>query len=76
MKKEIEACKKLKRLECGLCEDDLPAKELMTSEKAELEWEKENKEELDRLHRVTERREKIHEEIKKEENKKRFHDML
>jgi hypothetical protein len=66
----------IERIECGIAESDLPAKEWLAIAEAEMEWERENNEELDIMHQMSEKEEEISEKIKKEEDKKRFQDLL
>lgn len=76
MKQENDILNEIERIECGIAEDDLSAEEWLDIAKAELEWEEENKEELESMRAEIEKEEKEIEEIKKAKDKKRFQDLL
>ena len=75
-KQENELLNEIERIECGIAEDDLPAEILVDFAEEELEWEEENKEELEFMRVSIEEQEKKLEEIQKARDKKRFDDLL
>jgi hypothetical protein len=75
-KEETDKLNEIERNEYGFAEDDLSAKEWFDIAEAEREFEEENKEELETLRARIEKVEKIIEEERKAEDRKRFQDLL
>ena len=76
LKQRNDEMNEIERNECGRAEDDLSAKEWVDIAETELEFEEENKEELEFRRAGMEEEEKENEEIKKAQDKKRFDDLL
>lgn len=76
LKQETDKLNEIERKECGRAEDDLSAEEWVDIAKTELEFEEENKEELEFRRAGMEEEVKENEEIQKAQDKKRFDDLL
>lgn len=75
-KQDNEMLNEIERIEYDKAEDDLSAEEWIDIAEAEMEWEEENKEELQLTRASIEEAEKELEEIQKARDKKRFNDLL